>query len=88
MAKLETYREKIFNIGNVTTNVSGQAAILIDPKNGPIQRVNLSDLADGDTVVLNFVTTKLDELLSPPQQVVTDFTSSQWGFWTGCHNHH
>ena len=78
MAKLETYREKIFNIGNVTTNVSGQAAILIDPKNGPIQRVNLSDLADGDTVVLNFVTTKLDELLSPPQQVVTDSTSSQW----------
>ena len=54
MAKLDLYREKVYDIGNVTSNVSGNVAILLDPKNGPIQRVNLSDLADGNTVSLSF----------------------------------
>ena len=54
MAKLDLYREKIHDIGDVTSNAAGGVSIIVDPRNGPIQRVNLSDLADGNNVSLSF----------------------------------
>ena len=54
MAKLDLYREKIHDIGDVTSNAAGGVSIIIDPRNGPIQRLNLSDLADGNNVSLSF----------------------------------